>query len=103
VDLAFWADVSAVWLSILCFIGLVVAVVASIFAVKGMHTVVDRTPKLLRQAQGYSRIARTQVDAVSNRIADPMIQAHSQSRRASTFMSRLFRRPASLRRGEEKK
>lgn len=101
--LEFWADVSTVWLSFLCFIGLAIAVVASIYAVKGMNAVVSRTPRYLRQAQGYSRLARTQVDAAGARITEPMIQAHSQSRRVSTFVSRLFRRPAPLTRGEKSK
>jgi len=101
--LEFWANVSTVWLSFLCFIGLAVAVVASIYIVKGMNVVVGRTPRYLRQAQGYSRLARTQVEAASTRITEPVIQAHSQSRRVSTFVDRLFRRPASLTRGEKSK
>jgi hypothetical protein len=103
VSLEFWANVSTVWLSFLCFIGLIVAVVASVYAVKGMNAVVSRTPRYLRQAQGYSRLARTQVESASNLITEPVIQAHSQSRRVSMFVGRLFRRPASLPRGEKSK
>jgi hypothetical protein len=101
-SLEFWANVSAVWLSFLCFIGLTVAVVASVFAVKGMNAVVSRAPRYLHQAQGYSRLVRTQVDAASDRVTTPVIQAHAQSRRVSTFVGRLFRHPTSLTKGEKK-
>jgi hypothetical protein len=75
---------------------------ASIFVVKGMHFVVDRTPRLLRQVQGYSRTARTQVDAASDYVAAPVIHAHKLSTRYATLLDRLLRRPPSPWRGEEK-
>ena len=101
-ELALWRDIALVWLAFLCFIGLIVPLAVSLFAVKGMHALVDRTPRLLRQVQGYSRTLRTQTDKASYRVAEPVIQAQAVSARASTLLDRLLRRPASLWRGEEK-
>jgi len=102
VGLDFWSSVATVWLAFLCFIGLIVVVVASVFAVKGMHVAVDRTPRLMRQAQGYSRTMRTQVDSASKRLVEPVIQAHSRTHNASTVLGRLFRRSKTQGRGETK-
>ena len=67
-ELALWRDIALVWLAFLCFIGLIIPVAVSIFAVKGMHAAVDRTPRLLRQVQGYSRALRDQTESASGRV-----------------------------------
>jgi hypothetical protein len=103
VALALWRDIALVWLALLCFIGLLVPLAVSLFAVKGMHAAVDRTPRLLRQVQGYSRAMRTQTGAASLRIAEPVIQAHKRSTRLATALDRLLRRPASQQRGETRR
>jgi hypothetical protein len=103
VSLALWRDIALVWLAFLCFIGLVVPLAVALFAVKGMHAAVDRTPRLLRQAQGYSRALRIHVDAASDRVSEPVIQFQSRSTQVSTFLDRLLRRPAApWTRGEKK-
>lgn len=99
-DLALWRDIAVVWLAILCFIGLVIPLAAMLFVVKGMHAAVNRTPALLRQVQGYSRAVRTQSEAASQRIAAPVVQAHREGTRLTTFLNRLLQRTDSTRRGE---
>lgn len=91
-ELALWRDFALVWLAFLCFLGLIIPLAVSIFAVKGMHAAVDRTPQLLRQVQGYTRAARTKVDVASTQIAEPVIQARKQSSRITTLLDRIFRR-----------
>lgn len=93
--LALWRDIAVVWLALLCFIGMVLLLVVAIFAAKGMHVAIARTPRLLRQAQGYTRALRTQVDAASYRVADPVIQVQRQSTKFSTLIDRLLRRTES--------
>jgi hypothetical protein len=92
VGLSLWRDIAIVWLALLCFIGMVLPLVVAVFAVKGMHIAVERTPRLLRQAQVYTRALRTHVDAASYRVADPVIQAQRQSTKISTLLDRLWRR-----------
>ena len=91
-ELALWRDIAMVWLAFLCFLGLIIPLAVSIFVVKGMHAAVDRTPRLLRQVQGYSRAARTQVDTASQRVAAPVVKAHAQASRLSAMTDRLLRR-----------
>ncbi len=99
-ELALWRDIAVVWLALLCFIGLIIPLAVALFAVKGMHTVVDRTPGLLRQAQGYSRVLRTQTDAASLRVAEPLIRVRKQTTRASTLIERVLHKAS--RRGENR-
>jgi hypothetical protein len=95
VSLEQWRDIALIWLSFLCFIGLLIPLAISFFLVKGMHSAVDRTPRLLRQVQGYSRQMRNKVEDASHQVTGPVIQVHRQSKRYSTVMDRLLRRPAS--------
>lgn len=94
-ELALWRDIAVVWLAFLCFIGMVIPLAVSLFAVKGMHAAVDRTPRLMRQLQGYSRALRNQVNTASQRVAEPVIQTRKQSTRLSTLITRIMPNPAS--------
>jgi hypothetical protein len=102
VELALWRDIALVWLALLCFIGLIIPLAVMLFAVKGMHVAVDRTPRLLRQLQGNTRAIRTQVDAAGQRAAEPVIQARKQQTRLATVMDRIFSREQTQRKGEKK-
>ncbi len=91
-ELALWRDIAVVWLAFLCLLGLIIPLVIAVFMVKGMHAAVDRTPRLLRQVQGYSRVARVQVESASERVATPVIRAHSQATRLTRILDRLMPR-----------
>lgn len=101
-ELALWRDIALVWLALLCFIGLVIPLAVMLFAVKGMHVAVDRTPRLLRQLQGNTRAIRTQVDAASRRAAEPVLQARKHQTRVATVMDRMFSREQSQQKGDKK-
>lgn len=102
-ELALWRDIAVVWLAFLCFIGMIIPLAVSLFAVKGMHAAVDRTPRFMHQLQGYSRALRNQVSAASQRVAEPVIKTRKQSTRLSTLISRLTQNPASTARGDKGK
>jgi hypothetical protein len=91
VDLAFWRDVSVVWLSFLCFIGLLIPLAAVLFAVKGMHVAVDRTPRYLRQAQRYSRLMRDSTDRGSRQVTEQVIRSQTAATRFQTRFHRIVR------------
>lgn len=97
-ELALWRDIALVWLALLCFIGLLIPLAVSFFAVKGMHAAVDRTPHLLRQLQGHSRALRTQTEEASKHVAAPVTQVHRQTTRITTLLNRLLRRVPTERR-----
>jgi predicted PurR-regulated permease PerM len=103
VSLALWRDIALIWLALLCFIGLVIPLAVMLFAVKGMHAAVDRTPRLLRQVQGRTRALRSQVDAASYRVSDPVIQMQRRSTHMATVLERLLQRPVSPGTGEDRK
>jgi hypothetical protein len=90
-NLSFWRDVSIVWLSLLCFIGLVIPLAALFFAVKGVDALHRKSLSFLRQSQGYSRAARRQGERLSERVATPVIRSHSGFVRIRTAWQRLWR------------
>lgn len=77
-SLELWRDLAVIWLSLLCFIGSMIPLAIFYFAVRGMHAVNSRTRPLLYKAQSYSRMAREQTDAASERIARPVARAGGQ-------------------------
>jgi hypothetical protein len=90
-DIAFWRDVSLVWLSLLCFIGLVIPLAVVYFAVRGMNAAHTRLAPLLRRAQGYSQAMRNQSEALSYKVAEPVIQANLRITKVQTLLQTLSR------------
>lgn len=90
-SLSFWRDVSIVWLSLLCFIGLIIPLAAFYFAVRGLDSAHRKSASLLRQTQGYSRAMRRESEVISERVATPVIRTHSQFVRIRSTVQRLWR------------
>jgi hypothetical protein len=90
VSLAFWRDVSIVWLSLFCLIGLAIPLVVFYFAVRGLNFVHRHVAALLQRGQGYSRIMRQQSEKLSHQVAAPVIRTHSQATRWRTVARRLW-------------
>ncbi|MCC6167597.1 MAG: hypothetical protein IT329_10250 [Caldilineaceae bacterium] len=88
-SLEFWRNLAVVWLALLCFVGLLLPLAATLFAVKGMHIAVDKTPGLLRQVQNGARQGRLKVDSASRAAAEQVIQARSKLARIETRLARL--------------
>ncbi|HXF61170.1 MAG TPA: hypothetical protein VNK95_06115 [Caldilineaceae bacterium] len=91
VSLEVWRDIAVVWLALLCFIGLLLPLAVALVAVKGMHFAVDRTPRLLRQAQGYSRAARNRVDTAAQQTANRVIHASTALTRLQSRLTHIVR------------
>jgi hypothetical protein len=85
----FWRNLAIVWLALFCFIGLLLPLAAALFAVKGMHYAVAKTPGLLHQAQEVTRQGRLKVDGASRTAADQVIRARSKLAGVETRLSRL--------------
>lgn len=88
--IAFWRDVSVVWLSLFCFVGLAIPLVALYFAVRGLNAAHRKTISGLRQAQRYSRTVQEQSDVLSQRVSAPLIRAHGQATRWRMLVRRLW-------------
>lgn len=90
-SLSFWRDVSIVWLSLLCFIGLIIPLATLFFAVKGLDIAHRKSLSFLRKSQGYSRAMRQPSERLSERVAAPVIHSHSGFVRIRTAWQRLWR------------
>lgn len=88
-SLEFWRNLAVVWLALLCFIGLLLPLAVALFAVKGMHIAVARTPGLLRQVQSGTRQGRLKVDSASRAAADQVIRARSKLAHIEARLARL--------------
>jgi hypothetical protein len=89
-NLALWRDISIVWLSLFCFIGLVIPLVVLYFMVRGISVVPAKLLPLLRRAQGYSRAMRQQSESLSNKIGDPVIQVKKRATRLRTALRKVW-------------
>lgn len=74
-SLALWRDISAVWLLLICFLGLLIPLAVSFAAVWGMHKALGQTRVALSSAQGFSRQVREHTTSVSERVVQPVIHS----------------------------
>lgn len=89
-ELAFWRDLSVIWLSLFCFIGLAIPLVVLYFAVRGMNALHDSTYRLLLRAQSISHRVPAQTEQVAARVSEPVIQLQRQTTRVETFLKSLL-------------
>ncbi len=90
-ELIFWRDVSIIWLSLFCFIGLAIPLVALFFVVRAMNTLHERSLHLLRQAQTMSRRVPVQTEQIADKVAEPVIKLQQQIKRAEVFLHSLLK------------
>ena len=88
-DLAFWRDISIVFLAIQTFILSIIPLVLLYFAVRGLNFVHMRLPRYLFRAQDISKLVRTRTESMSERIADPLVRAEGERTRATTTLKTL--------------
>ena len=88
-DLAFWRDVSIVFLSIQTFILLLVPLVAFYFAVRGLNFLHVRLPGVMYRAQGISKQVRMKTEAASQRVADPVVRVQRERTKAEVTLQAL--------------
>ena len=88
--LAFWRDLSIIWLSLFCFVGLLPPLVIGYFLMRGMRWVLRKSDWLFDKAQGYTHQGRTIVDDASQRAVAPVIAAQKQATKFETVLRRLW-------------
>ena len=77
-NLSTWANISLVWLSLLCFINLLIPLIVAYFAVRGMNAVHNKTRSLFHTTQSYSRQLRDRADDLSEQARAPIVRARSK-------------------------
>ena len=87
--LAFWRDLSIVWLSLFCFIGLALPLVILYFAVRGMNALHEKSYQLLLRAQAMSSQVPRQTERTAAQVSEPVIQFQKRVKRVETFIQSL--------------
>lgn len=72
-SLGMWRDISLIWLSLLCFIGLVLPLALAYLAVRGMDAALRHASTGLHKAQSLSAQARVKTASMSHKVAAPVI------------------------------
>jgi uncharacterized protein YpmB len=89
-DLAFWRNVSIVWLILFALVFTVVPGVIFYFCVRGMNVVLRKTETGLKVAQKYSGLTRQVVVTNSDVVADKVLKARMQATKVTTFVSQRW-------------
>jgi len=89
-SISFWRDLSIIWLSLFCFIGLAIPLVAFYFMVRGMNALQARVVPLLRKTQDISHMVRLRTEQTSEQIATPIIHAQRRYTQTSTWLQKLW-------------
>lgn len=88
-EVAFWRDLSVIWLSLFCFVTLVLPIAALYFVVRGMDWLHRKSYTLAKQAQGLSGKVRIQSGRISNQVSEPVIRLNVRAKRFEGFLRNL--------------
>ncbi len=80
-ELSTWADIAVVFLSIQCFIIMLIPLGLTFVMVRGMNIAGSALPEYLTKAQGYTRIMRDQTVNASDKVSAPLVRARAQQAR----------------------
>lgn len=78
-SLEFWRNVSVVWIAIHAFVLFLIPTVIAYFTVRGINWVLAKTKLGFSKAQGFSRQVNEKTEVLSERVAAPVIAAHSKA------------------------
>jgi predicted transcriptional regulator len=85
-----WRNVSLVWLSLLCFVALLIPLVILYFAVRGLRIAHQKVGGGLRRLRAYSQTMNQGSGVISQRVAEPVIRAQRQVTRWQTAIAQLW-------------
>ena len=85
-------NISIIWLSLFCFVGLLPPVILLYFAVRGMNWVQRESKPIFQRAREGSDFVKTKTDEYSNIAADPLISVKQQFRHWQTTVADLLPR-----------
>lgn len=91
-SLEFWRNLSVVWIAIHAFVLFLIPTAIAYFLVLGINWVLAKTKLGFSKAQGFSRQINQKTEALSERVAAPVITAHSKASRAQRVGKSFFER-----------
>ena len=89
-SLDFWRNLSVVWIAIHAFVLFLIPTAIAYFTVRGIHWVLAKTKLGFTKAQGFSRQVNQKTEALSERVAAPVIAARSKVSRAQKAGKSFF-------------
>lgn len=88
-EVPFWRDLAVVWLSLFCFIGLLLPMALFYFAVRGMNSLHGLTQRTLWRGQSLSGGVRRQVTSVSAQVDEQAVRLQGRVKQAEETLRRL--------------
>lgn len=85
----FWRDLAVVWLSLFCFIGLLLPIALFYFAVRGLNSLHGLTQRTLWRGQSLSSGARRQVTSVSAQVDKQAVRLQGRLKQMEETLRRL--------------
>lgn len=85
----FWRDLSVIWLSLFCFVMLLLPLGVLYFMVRGMDWLHRKSFALTKQAQGISANVRVQSARASIQVSEPIIRLSGRVKRFERFLCHL--------------
>ncbi|MEZ4729854.1 MAG: hypothetical protein R3E79_22205 [Caldilineaceae bacterium] len=89
-ELAFWRDLSVIWLSLFCFLGLLIPIAALYFLVRGVNALHGGVQRLVQRGQGVSGSVRRQVTQVSARVDEQAVRVQGRIKQTETIVRKLM-------------
>ena len=88
-EVPFWRDLAVIWLSLFCFIGLLLPIAIFYFAVRGMNSLHGLTQRTVRRGQGLSSSTRRQVTTLSAKVDEQAIRMQGYVKQTEETLRRL--------------
>ena len=89
-SLEFWRNLSVVWIAIHAFVLFLIPTAIAYFLVRGINWVLAKTKLGFTKARGFSRQVNAKTEALAERVAAPVIAAHSKATRAQRVGESFF-------------
>ncbi len=89
-SLEFWRNLSVVWIALHAFVLFLIPTVIAYFLVRGINWLLAKTKLGFSKAQGFSRQVNEKTEALSERVAAPVIAAHSKVSRVQRVGKSFF-------------
>ena len=90
--MAFWRDISLMWLILWTFIAILPLGAILFFAIKGMHRLRPATRRALRTAQSKAEQVRDVTGRLGAKVAAPAIHLRARAAQVDRLSRAIFRR-----------
>ena len=83
------ADLSLIWLSLLCFVSLLPPIVIGYFAVRGMNVALNKTPLVMQKGQKWGHSMKEQTQILQGQVSTPILQVRARTDKFEQFVDKF--------------